>query len=194
MTLPLRSGTHAARLARPHKIGVRYQETDSGLIYYDNGTSWSLEKPSGLVVKTGDEGIGPSFGQAGGSNTLQNDDHLKFPVEASERWAFQLVLDWLTASNVSDLKVGWSLPTGASVKWANLAGVGGAVTTGSVQAVATSSIALASGAGEFFLVLIGAVLVGGTAGTAQFQWAQNTATVEDTKLLTGSYLKLERLA
>lgn len=118
------------------------------------------------------------------SDVLQNDDALLFAVAANEVWAFTIVC-LLTSNSTADFKAGWSVPTAATMKWTNafdntMYNESQAYSYGT----ATDSIA------EFY----GTVFVGANAGNVTFQWAQNTATVVDTKVLKGSYIIAHRLA
>ena len=69
-------GTHATRIAAAHVAGRLYRETDTGLIYYDDGTNWVIWMGDGYIRKTANETVNNSV-------ALQNDDHLFWPVEAS---------------------------------------------------------------------------------------------------------------
>ena len=44
-----------------------------------------------------------------------------------------------------------------------------------------------------FLLVSGFIAIGGTAGTAQFQWAQNSAATQNTEIEEGSILVANRI-
>lgn len=181
-------GTHAARLAQSPLLGLLWKESDTGLIYLGDGSAWNVWKGDGKVVKTADETVN-------NSNTLQNDDHLFFPIEASEIWFFKLALFVTGLSTTADLKINWSLPSGATIMWLAEASGLGVSTAASPQAViSTANSALGTANNTSLQQLVGLITNSTTAGTAQFQWAQNTATAEDTKLLKGSQLRIWRQA
>ncbi len=145
-----------------------------------------------VAVKTGDETVN-------NSDVLQNDDHLSFAVAASGIYLVDLYLLTSSVSATPDFKWDWTVPAGATYYWGNTAdpsdssdgtlGGWGQRNISSGSAAALSSGTLTHGSGSNVpkgVHLIAIVIVGGTAGTAQFRWSQNSATSEDTKLLIGS--------
>jgi hypothetical protein len=54
-------------------------------------------------------------------------------------------------------------------------------------------VGLAGTAADLVMDAWGLVIMGGTAGTLQTQWAQNTANVSDTIVKAGSFLELNRI-
>lgn len=146
-----------------------------------------------LVRKTADETVNNSA-------VMQNDDHLLFSAEASSTY---LVECWLMfdGSTAADLKVGWSLPTGAEIYF-------GTPQTGTVRywdsvGTATSPQALHVSAGTLAMgtvsgtragaSLAGILVMAGTAGTVNFQWAQNSATAADTTIFANSLLRYQKV-
>jgi len=120
------------------------------------------------------------------SNTLQDDDDFTFSVAASEVWTVEIhaSVSFLLAS---DFKFTFALPTGASMV---AMGVARSI-SGHVAATGTTpgtAIALASGADIIHLDVYALLIMSTTAGTAKFQWAQNTAVAEDTSILANSFL------
>ena len=134
------------------------------------------------IRKTADETVN-------NSTTVQNDNDLKITVAASEIWAIYLFI-LHNSSAVADFKIGFSDPGGgATLRWAAVSGS----TPVALNAIAsTENIA---GAGADRKVDYAGVYVGGTAaGTLNFQWAQQTAEVSDTKVLANSYILAFKLA
>ena len=135
------------------------------------------------IVKTSDETVNNSA-------TLQNDDQLFLPMAAGERWFFTVTINHV-GNTTADLQYTFTIPTGATIRWGCM-GTGLDVS----EAIARCSSVTASGtvvttAGfttENQIVLAGVVVNGSTTGNLQFQWAQNTATAVDTKVLANSYL------
>ena len=127
------------------------------------------------VYKTADETVN-------NSNTLQDDDHISLTVLANEVWDFYMVLH--TDSNASaDVKVGWSVPSGCTINWHEIA----------VNASANneSGTELLDGEGVGVTqqdTYGGTIIVGGTGGTVQMRWAQSAAHASDAKVLLGSFL------
>lgn len=125
------------------------------------------------------------------STTLQNDDHLLVSVAANAVYDFKLAIHY-NSGTTPDLKVGWSVPSGTTMVWGGViidtAGamtVAASLTQSSVQAIGGTGAAA-------FILFTGTVVTSTTAGTLQMQWAQNTLTVADSKILAGSELTLIR--
>jgi hypothetical protein len=187
-------GTHAARLAASHAAGVLWRETDTGLIYRDNGTTWDIYKSDGQVRKTADETVNNSA-------AVQNDDELLFPVEVNEVWFVEAFLYVNGSSTTADWLLGWAGPTGMTAIWSLASGVNSAwvnAATGSspvAPKAMANTVTAGSISGDHFLNLAGWFTVDATHnGNVTLQWAQNTATVENNKVLKNSYLRLRRLA
>lgn len=143
------------------------------------------------VVKTSTESITSS-------TTLQNDDELLLPVEASAQYILGGMIRY-QASSAGDLKLAWSYPTGATMNWVPH-GIGSAETT-LVGQILTQSQTISSQptlggpAGLTSIArLTGHLIVSTTAGNLQLQWAQGTSDATATSILSGSHLRLERIA
>lgn len=123
------------------------------------------------------------------SATLQDDDELALPVAADEVWSFELIL-FFKSSATADLKIGWSVPAGASMLWQELDAL-------SVAALIESGTLLVDGLGASttaITVIRGVIVVGSAGGFVQLQWAQNSAEVSDTVIEANSHLIGTRLA
>jgi len=149
-----------------------------------------------LIRKTADETVN-------NSTALQDDDDFILPLAANEVWLVELFLLQQSPSNASDFKMGWTYPVGCTISWGSPNEVGSNTSQweiASVGAVATvvkiQTDTLGAGTGNFTQAIhITAIVVNGAnAGNLVFQWAQNTATVEDTKVLENSILKAHRLS
>lgn len=136
---------------------------------------------------------------------MQNDTALSFIAQANTNYHVDLDL-YVTvsgSSSFSDLKLGWSLPAGASysgfggtpdVALASGSAVGSVDFSPVVGAIAgTKSVGLFStGVTEIQTKAI--IKVGATGGTVRLQWAQNTATTVNTTMQADSRLRAERIA
>jgi hypothetical protein len=195
-TLAYTSGTHASRIAASAVLGLIWKETDTGLLYIGNGTTWDFLNPLGIVRKTSTETVN-------NTTTFLSDAHLLWPVEPNEKWFFEAVLQAEGASTAADWKFSWTGPSGTTGAWGALNDVsalaGGfvAVTTATTPLVNLRALggshALGGGAGIIPVVLCGWVTAGGTAGNVNLRWTQNTATAENSSILVDSYLRLRRL-
>lgn len=128
------------------------------------------------------------------SATLQNDDTLFVSVAANTVYNFESRIIH-NSGTTPDFKAGWTYPSGLTMLY-NRLGVGLAG-GGNVHLLfasnETTSILDDGFAADRSFMMWGTVTVGATAGTLQFQWAQNTANASDTSVLAGSYLKLTKV-
>jgi len=149
-----------------------------------------------IVRKTADQTVN-------NSTVLVNDNHLLHAVGANETWLFRLYLLQQSVSTDSDFKIGWAYPVGCTIK-SGAPQVRGAsagaywlssINTGQPAAIYTEADSQPIGTGNFTqgLTVIALVINGANAGDIVFKWAQNTATVEDTKVLTDSFLLAQQL-
>jgi hypothetical protein len=162
------------------------------LVPVSGSAAWALH----VVRKTADETVN-------NSDVLQNDDHLAFAIGASEIWFFEAKLLITSGGTGSDLKFGFTVPASCTMLWGatgtpsnNLGGFGATTSAASPAAIITESGTLTQGSAAvtFGSGIAGFVTNSTNAGTVQFQWAQNSATAHDTKLLTNSLFLLWRLA
>lgn len=136
-----------------------------------------------VVRKTANEDVNNSV-------TLQNDDSLvSASLPASSVWQFEMRISYVSASTTPNIKFDLVLPSGAEFKMVGI----GKDTGGTVQLFACNDGNSAPRLGSYdtlatyqTLTIIGTIVIGGTAGTCQVQWAQNTATVENTTLQASS--------
>lgn len=136
-----------------------------------------------IVRKTADETVN-------NNNTLQDDDALLFAIGASEIWSFQMYVrtNWKAAS---DFKFTITVPSGAT---GGFNAQNSSMNTTNEFAFASSQ-ALASTSDQTTTVRLMGVVVNSTnAGNVTFQWSQDTAVAEDTKVLANSYIIAIKLA
>ena len=164
------------------QTGRLFYATDTQLLYRDNGASWDTVSVPPIVVKTADETVTSS-------TVLQNDDELFLPVEANQRYAV-LVFLRLNGVEAADIKFAFSLPAGASGGWAQW-NSNNNDPLAELDITAAASFATTDVFNQI-TAMRGYILVGATAGNAQLQWAQLVSNVGATKVLAGSWLKLER--
>jgi hypothetical protein len=137
--------------------------------------------------------------------TLQNVTGLGVAIGASstEIWRiyFQLVLNSAEVGTTMDAKFGFTFPSGATMLWgatgAVVAGWGGVLSssTPAVLLDQTQTLAIGSPSNAFF-GFAGYALVfgGGTAGTIQLQYAQNTSVASNLTVKKGSLVTARKLA
>lgn len=133
------------------------------------------------------------------SSTMQDDDQLFVAVEASAVYRVEL---WMVydAPTAGDIKIGWTGPSGATMTWTVMGATTAEATPSSVATmnlqsrliteVAALGGSTSTGVGA---IAFGTLIVGSTAGTLQFQWAQNSAS-GTTNVRSSSHLLLTRIA
>lgn len=176
-------------------------DTASGghtLSIYD-GTSWVPHFRSPLFAyKTASETINNSAAQ-------QNDDHLFVSVAANTIYTLEISIIY-EATTAADIIYTISYPALTSVSVHSIAPGDAATTGGNAESTnfiartndATSPTVVQSaggvGAGTEVTALIkGLVVVGNTAGTVQFRWAQGVAGLTDAIVKQNSYIRLDRV-
>jgi hypothetical protein len=135
------------------------------------------------------------------SSALVDDPELQLPVVANAvyRMAARIRYD---ATTSSDVKIGWSGPTGATMTWSTDAYPSSVAAAGASSAIVRNTFALTNGvalgatnAGTTLVAFPSGVLRTGTnAGTLKFRWAQNLAEVSDAWVRIDSWLELQRLS
>jgi len=151
-----------------------------------------------FAVKTADETVSAS-------TTLQNDDHLFWSIgnSSTEIWFFELIASVSAANTTMDIKTLFTAPAGATIKWGTNATTGGPSSFATLAVSATppglnTNIATAAAYGTFAgtsgVYLMGMLYGGGTAGTVNFQWAQNTSDAGNLTVQKGSFIRYTKIA
>lgn len=128
------------------------------------------------------------------SATVVNDTHLSLPIEADSTWVYEINLFGTSSTATPDFK--WTFTGPASPTIVSYWGTPlDTVISAAPVYGNTFGTTIASATTAAFNGVIGGLVVenGANAGTIQLQWAQNTATGEDTTVLAGSYIRAKRL-
>ncbi len=120
---------------------------------------------------------------------------LSFPVEANKRYWVEVYLFLNAANTTQDFKAGWDRPTGTTAAWGgqndmNPVAVGSAPAT---PTAAGGTLSWGSRAGDSMAALLGWFFVSGTAGTVQFQMAQDVSNAGASTVKTGSFIRYRKL-
>ncbi len=120
------------------------------------------------------------------SDTLQDDDELKFDAKANTKYNITIFL-FLNSSGVADFKYDFSIPAGASGdmqtgNWSS-SGSNDATDIGTPIVVATTAVVRVT-------CILARMEIAATAGEVAFQWAQNTAEVSNTIVKAGTCLSM----
>jgi hypothetical protein len=119
------------------------------------------------------------------SATLQADNDLFLALPASGTFGFLCLLYAVSsvAQGSGDLKAGWTWPTGASASWSAIgyaATSGGAANINAVRTASGATNSMGVGTTELPVLVMGTIVMGGTAGDLQLEWAQNAAATGNT--------------
>ena len=127
------------------------------------------------------------------STTLQNDDDFVFAVSANEIWMVE-IFGFLSGMDLGGMKQGWVVPTNAAFLANQIWFDDDQLVTnenGGVGDLVVATAVLDSGAAFHHMAII---IVGDTAGNAQFQWAQNNSNADSTVLKEESIMVATRIA
>jgi len=131
------------------------------------------------VYKSADETVN-------NSSVLQDDDHLIIPVVANGIYQFKMTLIMNAAAVDSDFKYHFTVPAGTVMTFYDKLAAVLAAGTPVAAYDQTSTPDVGSLIGTILFTIEGIIVVSGTAGNVNLQWAQNTAKANNTKLLKGS--------
>jgi hypothetical protein len=129
------------------------------------------------------------------TTTLTNVPGLVVPLLANTKYAIEAWI-WYTATVAADIKLSFTAPSGATLRWAILGvEVTDADQIGPIDSgvVGSGSLAVAGSALNGCCRPSGNIDVGATPGNLQLQMAQNTASTTGTVLSSGSWLRVTRL-
>lgn len=169
----------------------------------DWGATWKPVSESGLV-KTAV--LTASLTGIKEQTTLQTLTGLGFELGASatEVWLLKYRLVVEAANTAMDIKIGFTGPTATTTYWGGLGGgsaiaapswgaVGAATTPNNVAAIGTTG-AYGTAAATSGLAIDVSLFGGGTAGTFQIKYAQNTSDAGELKILKGSLYEAVKVA
>lgn len=165
----------------------------------DATPTWAVPGAGGsggdaIVRKTADETITAT-------TTLQNDDELLFPVDASSVYCFEILLLLVAPNTAADWKIGWAVPASATMFWdpENLQGTipwAANTTTSNPPALSTegSSFSFSGGVGPSGMFARGVVVTAGTSGNVQFKWAQSTSDAGNSTVKANSFIRYRKIS
>lgn len=144
------------------------------------------------VIKPGDQSVTSS-------TTLQNDNALVIPssalvLNAQYLFTCNLIYEGGTLGS-SDLKISWSVPAGATLRLSLKAQNASGNPNNNDLIQGANGTCGSGGAGNVLAALMaGSLIMGGTAGAVQLQWAQNTSSATATIVHAQSTLSLTRVS
>lgn len=143
------------------------------------------------ILKTATESVTSSL-------VLQNDDELLLAMLASTKYALDGVL-FFDGAVGGGFKTAFTVPSGATIKWNNATADVDAAPPGSYDSVAVTSSGTSEGyacigAGTTQAAqLKGTIVVAGTAGNLQLQWAQVVSSGTATRVFLDSWMILTKI-
>lgn len=149
-----------------------------------SGTKLTPARLTLVARKTADETVNNSA-------TLQNDDTLALSAVAIADYLFECSLRYST-NGTANLKWSFTVPAGAAIVYSALH-----IPAGGSALTMTELINTGVGTADDsinYVRMLGIFQTVGTAGTLQLQWAQNTANASDTKVLSASFMTLQRIS
>jgi len=134
--------------------------------------------------------------------TVTDDAELFAPLVVSKTHVVEVALEYDSTTATPDIKVGITVPTGASAKVFPIALVSSATSIAGSISVGTAVNGTGAGsnvvggtvaATKVWMYLKVRVVMGATAGNMSVHWSQNTATVENTTIYAGSFIKAQQV-
>lgn len=149
------------------------------------------------VIKSADESVT-------NSTTMQDDNHLVLPLLANNEYWLECFIIY-GANATADIRIDFTIPAGTThdfthggirlghntadgfdnISRSRFQEISTQGTVGGFHATANTDLGV--------IPLEGKIVVGGTAGNIQFQWAQNTANATATVVKANSLMVLQRL-
>ncbi len=154
-------------------------------------TQYTNLRSDALAAKPVKTVIKPSDQTVNNSSTLVDDTALTFAIAANKKWICDILLYITSVTLTPDFKLQINVPAGATLKGLADGIYLSGVTQRNVQQIVGGSPYTFN---DNTNTLVNTILIhiavtnGANAGNVTLQWAQASATVEDTKVLAGSYL------
>ena len=140
------------------------------------------------AVKTADESLASDA-------TLNNDADLVIAVAANSRYSFELYIVAESASALPEIDIAFTGPAGSTVRYSmwsineDGAALDDHADAGGTELLVDLPAALAAG-----IHVLGTIVVAGTAGNLQFQWAQNVSNATAVIVREGGWLIAHKLS
>ena len=169
-----------------NSMGSRVGIGASGTVLVSNGSAPTWATYTTRVRKTADETITTQ-------TALQNDNHLLWAVGTNEFWMFEFML-YVSGDATGDAKFHVTGPAGVDTSYAyvNYRDANVAFAVPALQDENEIGLVIGISSVQSLVHIVGSMLTAGTAGNAQLQWAQQSATGSLT-VHTNSYLVAQKL-
>lgn len=149
--------------------------------------------PTPLAIPSRELFIVKKFNESvNNSAALQDDNEFKFPVQPRDKWFVEMFLQFTSTTAVPGFRLAFTGPAAPKTLWYHILvnSYGGLVSGNDIGiATAFASTMKCPGIGTPSAMIVKLFLENGaSSGLVKFQWAQETATGEDSTLLAGSTL------
>ena len=129
------------------------------------------------------------------NTTLQNDDHFN-PGSVEKYTTYEIELFVLyDGAAAGDIKLSWTKPSSATMSW-TIDGLDASdAQHAAIYSESSTPVLGCAGAGTTRIGRIkGKPTVAGTSGTFRLQWAQNASDATASRILAGSYMKIQKVS
>lgn len=175
-------------------VGMTMEVHPDQMVYRYDGTNWNVASygPEIIRRKTAHETVN-------NSTVLQDDDVLSISgLIANAVYQIDLFLIIASPSAAPDLKMGFSIPSGATFRWTP-DGLDPTVTAQEgiirrpMETTSTRTLATVGPAMETVATPAGRLVMGASSGALTLRWAQNLQTAENTQIQNGSTMRARRI-
>lgn len=172
-------------------ITLQYSSADSRWIAITPGTTNSTSPTMMVLRKPSDESVTSS-------TTLQDDDDLFFAIGANQVYMVEGYLHLTSTSTTPNAKMGFTIPTGASMNigehWSHNGDQSQEmdVDVSTTSGTATAQIPISANANNVVFYR-GTIVNGSTAGVVHLQWSQNSSNATALKAKAGSNMTVIRI-
>ena len=153
--------------------------------------AWSTESATFVVTDAQVLKMRKAFNESvQNSSTLQNDDSLALVLGANRTYIIDGVIFVSSGSAVPDLKIGFSVPSGATTSMAYMNDESrGVLATGDTS----QGISLPGSSTQVPVHFSGTVVTASTAGDMILRWAQDSSNSNVTTIHAGSYIRADEI-
>jgi hypothetical protein len=135
----------------------------------------------------------PSNESVARNTTLHGDKDLALNLAANKAYIFDAVVFASSTSATPDIKISFSLPSGATMDYGYIAASSAFRNAEFLQNSAVSSSIPIAANDTDVIQIHGVINMGANSGNVQLQWAQSTSNAAPTTVIKGSYLRADSI-
>jgi len=146
------------------------------------GLKWAAAAGGGLTFA---KDVKPADETVTSTTTLQDDDDLVITPNINKTYGYMLMC-MFTSDTPAGFRYAASIPSGATMT--RVAGQNwNSTLEGTMEDMTTAKSVTTSGTFNHIIQVVGRLIMGGTAGDVNFQWAQNISDAADTTVQEGAF-------